>query len=38
MEVQGSGAGEVEVGISMAESALSLSETQSLNASQPTSP
>jgi hypothetical protein len=38
MKLQGSEAGEVEVSVSMAESALSLSETQFLNASQLTSP
>lgn len=34
MKLQGSEAGEVEVGVSMAESPQSLSDTQSLNASQ----
>jgi len=37
VEVQGSAAGEVEVGVSMAERAPSLSDTESLNQSQPTS-
>jgi hypothetical protein len=38
MKLQGSEAGEVEVSVSMAESAPSLSDAQSLNASQLTSP
>jgi len=37
-EDQGSGAGEVKVSVLMAESAPSRSVTESLNASQPTSP
>jgi len=38
MEEQGSGVGEVEVGMFMADSAPSLADTDYLNASKPTSP
>jgi hypothetical protein len=38
MEVQGSGAGEIEVAVSMTVSTPSRSGAESLNASQPTSP